>query len=122
MGQVKELVWVVENETHADVGDIKTNTPNCIVDPADRFTYLNGAATMPASGNSIFDTNLTYPSVGTDTKYPAHLGSDLADSLMRHWDQVESAVLQLNGHDRFSRRHGKYFKYKLRYHNSRIVS
>jgi hypothetical protein len=34
---------------------------------------------------------------------------------IRFWEQVDSAVIQLNGHDRFSRRDGRYFKWVQTY-------
>jgi hypothetical protein len=83
---VKELVWVVQCD-----GNVATNSAK-LQPPAGATSALNGVYTGPQWFNYT-DAAITLANgVATDGVNP-----------------VQTAKLQLNGHDRFSEREGKYF-------------
>ena len=114
----KELVWVVQKDEHVDTTAMDANYGKQWFNYTDAVdtTWATGTPTSPygdmsatlandASGaiaNKFYPNSNYTPAVGGE----AYLALEGVD---KGFNPVFSAKLQLNGHDRFSERMGRYF-------------
>lgn len=106
---VKELLWVCRQDDHTDANQL-SNYTNTLADPID----IQQAFARPQ-----MDRSLAMGDIGGDLNAAvATYRRDVSSNM------VQSAKLQLNGHDRFSTQNGTYFnRYQtLKYHTSSPAS
>lgn len=129
----KELIWVVQKDSVVDTNDMSTKFGKQWFNYTDKddATWATGSPSDPYGGGLVgsvvsgLATDVTTPVAGA---YPSADGSDAG--LFVQWtdkdagfNPVFSAKLQLNGHDRFSERMGRYFNLVQPYqHHTNVPS
>ena len=114
--------WLNNAPTTSVMGAIPTY--GATVNPG-FYIQKSGNVDDPTSGSSaifqgvggmLIEAPDSDPNIMPEGVVASHVPVDnRPQSGLRFWDQLESAVLQLNGHDRFSRRVGRYFKWVQTY-------
>jgi hypothetical protein len=113
----KELIWVIQRDDHVDTASMSAKAGKQWFNYTDKIDEswetgtpgdaFGGGIVGTIDNNvdeSTLDTALTFP--GSDTTDGRYIKFKTVDS---GFNPVFSAKLQLNGHDRFSERMGRYF-------------
>jgi hypothetical protein len=112
----KELIWVIQRDAHVDTSTMATTGGKQWFNYTDAVdaTWETGTP-GDAFGGGLIGT-MTPLEVDTDLQGITFPGSDVSGTYIKFvtgvdsgFNPVFSAKLQLNGHDRFSERMGRYF-------------
>jgi hypothetical protein len=111
----KELVWVVQKDTHVSTADMSGNSGKQWFNYTDAVdtTWQSGVPSDPYGAGLSLSSAIAAAGVAS-AEFPSSEGL-VSGSYLTYTEKdsgfnpVFSAKLQLNGHDRFSERMGRYF-------------